>query len=1031
MSNTGEERAGRATLAQTTDVEIVARIAAAVQEPFAAAWKRHEEGGEQRIRRTLEQAVTAHERALAAFSKGTETDAGDVAAAVSERALAEYRRDVARNVLKPLHLVLRHGSLGVTLHRSLVAAEREAREAVRELPEAVEAPISPDALATATGLGATVAVKRVWARALRPVVWRREVREVAERSVARRYLEGDVLPRRNRAFRASQRGRAGWLGRVERASAAWTKAVLLPPKGRSGGEASGEAEVVQRAVAVAGMLQGELTALRDGVGWGAGGDFRRSSEVLAATVAVAGTFVAPGPTPPPPVFNLEKLAAGWDEWAKQASARLELHQGLLAMRAAADAIGGRLVGHWHETIQGAHALLDQVGGALNEGMARAEALSSEGENGMARALTSERGRTAGVLGRLIATLNDPDPFLRDIDRYADEAVEDLVSMYRQLPQVTLHDLLDAGDVIRTPDVESRVVETRELAVQAFDTLRMERIRTAPSAIRDALNAVGTAMREVGVVSDYGYEAAIGEVAESGTTDPGNARVLVTDGLSRAGDRVESARAELRAGLAAASDRVGGEVREGAVRLTRRATADRLRAGYLDARSYLATEVARDWKQWRGRIAESGRRVWETIRALGSRIGGLLSALGIRPQPTRASERTEGTLASAAEFVRTLPVVYRRLFAFEPLTDPQFLAGREDEMAEVDASWERWETGGGPGCLAVITPPGTGVTSFLNAVSTRLSDRAPQHERRVLRDRCSDEAALATRIALWLGLEVTESLDDLAKAVAASADGSIPRLVILEGIEHLHMRAPGGGRLFRRFMTFVSRTEPRIFWILSMTSSAWQLVRKRAPEMAGETRQLVLEPLSPGELKQAITSRHLRSGLPLEYVEPRAGTDALRTRARRLRTTDRQRQLIEKDYFERLHRASLGSIRLALFHWLRSADFTTVDGSLLVRPLEPLGPPTDMLDLTQCFALKAILDHGTLTASEYCEILRTSAEECAHTLRSLEENHFIEVSRPTNDEPRSPGGITPEPRYRLRPLLTGAVIAHLRSRNILH
>ena len=1030
MSNTGEERAGRPTLAQSTDAEIVARIAAAVQEPFAAAWKRHEEGDERRIRRTLKQAVTAHERALAAFSKGTETDEGDVGAAVAERALAEYRRDVARNVLKPLHLVLRHGSLGVTLHRSLVAAEGEAREAVRELPEALEAPISPDALATAAGLGPMVAAKRVWARALRPVVWRREVREVTERSIARRYLECDVLPRQNRAFRASQRGRAGWLGRVERASAAWTRAVLLPPKGRSGGEAPGEAEAVQKGVAAAGALQGELTALRDGVGWGAGGDFRRSSEVLAASVAVAGTFVAPGPTSPPPAQDAEKLAERWDEWAKQGAARMELHQGLLAMRAAADAIGGRLVDHWHETIQGAHALLDRVGAALNEGMARAEALS-EGEDGMARALTSERARTAGVLGRLIATLNDPDPFLRDIDRHADEAVEDLVSMYRQLPQVTLHDLPDAGEVIRTPDVESRVVETRELAVQAFDTLRMERIRTAPSAIRDALNAGGTAMREVGVVSDYGYEAAIGEVAESSSADPGNARVLVTDGLSRAGDRVESARAGLRAGLAAASDRVGGEVREGAVRLTRRATADRLRAGYLDARSYLATEVARDWKQWRGRIAESGRRAWETIRALGSRIGGLLSALGIRPQPTRASERTEDTLASAAEFVRTLPVVYRRLFAFEPLTDPQFLAGREDQLAEVDASWERWETGGGPGCLAVITPPGTGVTSFLNVVSTRLSDRVPQHERRVLRNRCSDEAALASRIALWLGLEVTDSLDDLAKAVAASADGSIPRLVILEGIEHLHMRAPGGGSLFRRFMTFVSRTEPRIFWILSMTSSAWQLVRKRAPEMAGETRQLVLEPLSPDELKQAVTSRHLRSGLPLEYVEPRAGTDALRTRARRLRATDRQRQLIEKDYFERLHRASLGSIRLALFHWLRSADFTTVEGSLLVRPLEPLSPPTDMLDLTQCFALKAILDHGTLTASEYCDILRTSAEECAHTLRSLEENHFIEVSRPTNDEPRSPGDIKPEPRYRLRPLLTGAVIAHLRSRNILH
>ena len=1012
-----------------TDPEIVARIAEAVQEPFAAAWQLHEERDWEQIRRTLEQASAAHERALAVFSEGTETGIGPLDAAAAERALAEYRRDVSRNVLKPLHLVLRHGSLAVPLCRSLVSAGRAARDAVRELPELAEAPVSPDALATAAGLGPGAVVKRLWARLLRPIVWKHETHEVAVRYVGRRYLEGDVLPRQQRAFRASQRGRARWLGRVERAWAAWTKAVLLPPKGRSDGEAPGEVETAQAAVAAAAALQRELAALRDGVGRGVGGDFRRSSEVLAATVAVAGTFVAATPAPTPPVHDDEELARSWDDWARQAAARLQLHRGLLAMRTTADAIGAGLIGHWTETVQGVDAVLDRIEAALNDGVERAGGLP-EVDARLRSTLATEQERTARTLSRPIDTLNDPAPFLQELARHAEEAVVDLEAMHLQVPQVTLHDLPAAGEVIRRPGSDSRVVETREIAVQAFDTLRMERIRTAPSVIAETLSGVGTAVRELGVVSDYGYEAALGELADGATVDPGHARVLVTDGLSRADNRLAAARAELQAGLEAAADRVSGEVGEGAEHLVQRVTADRLTAGYLDARSYLATEVAQDWKQWRARVAESGRRVWEGIRALGRRIGGLLSVLGFRPQPTRTSELTENTLASAAEFVRTLPVVYQRLFTFAPLTDAQFLAGRDDELAEVEASWARWQDGV-PGCLVVITPPGTGVTSFLNVVSTRLSDEMSQGVRRLLHERSREEASLAGRIALWLGLDGADTLDDLAKRLTASPDGSIPRLVILEGIEHLHMRAPGGGSLFRRFMTFVSRTESRIFWILSMTSSAWQLARTRAPAMAGEMRQLVLQPLSPDELRQAITSRHLRSGLPLQYVEPRTGAVALRTRARRMRTTDRQRQLIEKDYFERLHRSSLGSIRLALFHWLRSADFTTVEGSLLVRPLEPLSPPTDMLGLTQSFALKAILDHGTLTASEYCEVLRTSAEECAHTLRSLEENHFIKASRPPNEERPDPSEVTPEVRYRLRPMMTGAVIAHLRSRNILH
>ena len=1014
-----------------TDAEIVARIAEAVQEPFAAVWQRHEEQDWAQIRRTLEQATVAHERALAAFSEGTETGNGPLDAA-AERALAEYRRLVSRNVLKPLHLVLRHGSLAVPLCRSLVSAGRAARDAVRELPQLAEAPVSPDALATAAGLGPGAVVKRLWARLLRPIVWKHETHEVAVRSVGRQYLEGDVLPRQQRAFRASQRGRARWLGRVERAWAAWTRAVLLPPKGRSGGEAPSEVEAAQAAVAAAEALQRELAALRDGVGRGVGGDFERSSEVLAATVAVAGTFVAatPAPAPAPALHDDGELARSWDDWARQAAARLQLHGGLLAMRTAADAIGARLIGHWTETVQGVDAVLDRIEAALNDGVERAGGLP-EIDARLRSTLATEQERTARTLKRPIDTLNDPAPFLQELARHAEAAVEDLEAMHLQLPQVTLHDLPAAGEVIRRPGSDSRVVETRELAVQAFDTLRMERIRTAPSVIGEALNGVGTAMRELGVVSDYGYEAALGELADGAAAiDSGHARVLVTNGLSRAGNRLTAARDELRAGLDAAAHRVSDEVGEGAEHLVQRVTADRLTAGYLDARTYLATEVAQDWRQWRGRVAESGRRIWEGVRALGRRFGGLLRLLGLRPQPTRTSERTENTLASAAEFVRTLPVVYQRLFTFAPLTDPQFLAGRDDELAEVEASWARWQDGV-PGCLVVITPPGTGVTSFLNVVSTRLSDEMSQGVRRVLHERSREEASLAGRIALWLGLDGADTLDDLAKRLTASPDGSIPRLVILEGIEHLHMRAPGGGRLFRRFMTFVSRTESRIFWILSMTSTAWQLARTRAPAMAGEMRQLVLHPLSPNELRQAITSRHLRSGLPLQYVEPRAGADALRTRARRIHTTDRQRQLIEKDYFERLHRASLGSIRLALFHWLRSADFTTVEGSLLVRPLEPLSPPTDILDLTQSFALKAILDHGTLTASEYCEVLRTPAEECAHTLRSLEENHFIQAARPPQEDRPDPGEVTPEVRYRLRPMMTGAVIAHLRSRNILH
>ena len=1033
MSAAPRKQATVANPVTTSDTAITRLIAAAVHEPFAATWRDHEEDAWRRTRRTLETVAAAHQDALARFESDVEAAPRTGEDHGGSDVVAEYRRRVARHVLRPLHVVLSHTVLAEPLHRSLTVATELALKAAKELPARVVAPMAPNALAVGAGLGAAAAVKRFWARALRPIVWRHQVHEVAVSSLALGHLERDVLPRQRRAFRNSQRGRAGWLGRVERAWSEWIGAVLLPSKGQQAGESQEPMNPTLACLAAARRLQDELQALRDGItaasGREAGEDSARPATTLAATVAVAGTFVAPAPTDATPVFADAGQAARWDDWAGEAASRLELHVALLAMRAAADAIHLRLTDRWDNSIQVIDALLDRIETTLNDGIDRARRLPEDPVR-LRPGLAAEQERTPRALTLLVAELEDLGRFADALTRSAEEAVGDLEATCLQLPEVTVHDLPEAGETIRRPGTDARAVPTPVLAAQAFDTLRMERIRTAPAATVAALARVRSEVRELDQVAAYGFQAASAEMEGRAADAADRALVLVTDGLARAADKVEVARAVLQEGQAAARNRVRREVRDGAEHLVRRATAHGLAAGYLDARSYLATEVARDWRQLRERAGERVFRVLAAMRGMGARLRSLPSALGIRPAVQKTADPDQYTLASAAEFVRTLPVVYQRLFAFEPVTDPRFFAGRDDDLDDVGACWTRWKDGRA-GSLVVIASPGAGVTSFLNIVSTRLAAEAPRGVRQTLRERIREEADLATRLSAWLGLEEVDSLDDLAGAVLESAAGSVPRLVVLESAEHLHMRAPGGDRLFRRFLAFVSRTESRVFWIVSLTSSDWQLLRTREPAFASDMQRIVLEPLGPVELRQAITSRHLRSGLPLEYVAPRAGTAALRTRAHLIHRSGRQQELLEKDYFERLHRASLGSIRLALFHWLRSADFTTTSGKLLVRPLEPLRPPTDLLDLNRCFALKAILDHGTLTAAEYREILRTSVTESAYTLRSLEDDHFIAPADNREGEAGPPGASVPAVRYRLRPLMTAAVLAHLRSRNILH
>jgi hypothetical protein len=60
----------------------------------------------------------------------------------------------------------------------------------------------------------------------------------------------------------------------------------------------------------------------------------------------------------------------------------------------------------------------------------------------------------------------------------------------------------------------------------------------------------------------------------------------------------------------------------------------------------------------------------------------------------------------------------------------------------------------------------------------------------------------------------------------------------------------------------------------------------------------------------------------------------------------------------------GNIAMALLLWLRSADFTSREGWLRVRAPRPIRFAfLEELDLAMDFALKGLLEHGSLTMEE--------------------------------------------------------------------
>ena len=170
---------------------------------------------------------------------------------------------------------------------------------------------------------------------------------------------------------------------------------------------------------------------------------------------------------------------------------------------------------------------------------------------------------------------------------------------------------------------------------------------------------------------------------------------------------------------------------------------------------------------------------------------------------------------------------------------------------------------------------------------------------------------------------------------------------------------------------------------------------------------------------------------MRFEEPTEGRALLRRRLRRARTAEARRELLVSDFFDQLQRNSGGNLRLALFLSLEASDFESGDGLLMHPPMRPDFSLLETLTLTQNFTLKAFLEHRTLTLTEHDRIFRLPRHESYQIFESLVNRHLIRVLPRTRADGGERSEVEEELRYTIRPLLLGAVIAHLTARNIVH
>jgi hypothetical protein len=740
----------------------------------------------------------------------------------------------------------------------------------------------------------------------------------------------------------------------------------------------------------------------------------------------------------------QKWVDGWNAWHAEAADRITLEERLLALR---ESIVDDRVRFIDDVVAGAvNPLLElaerseQAIEALHDEAARAcDAAAAEGDAKALDARLEALGKAAArALDRdLLAAFAD-GTIERRIQAAADDAVERVASTLGELPEtLTVHE--PSPDGPREPGAEPATVRVAMIAGRTFDALLLERLRTTPQPLLLAVERIHAEASQLPSVVRFNVDAARDEL---GTALDGDhiapARELALNGLARTREAIAGHAASLAEASSTYVDEVGAVFERGWDALVARVRVeDRVQEQLLDLRYRLRMATHRLSERAGVRLrqgAETGRRVVRLGRGRAEELVRLSqTAMGASDMSDEAMHATLDALSGLERMIAGQPLVYRRLFSFQPLADPALLQGREADVAVVRRHYEHWRDGQ-TDAIAITGYDGNGRSSFVNIVrQTMFADADVQSVS--IDGRILDEPRLASLLAGVLGIEEerADSLDALAAALLESPQRERPRVVFVERMEHLFLRTAAGNGLIAQALAFLSRTDSRVFWIVTMGDYLWQYLSRVDPATASLVKRYALAPLGAADLERIVMSRHVRSGLPLEFDAPEVPNPLLKRKLRRAATAEDRQAILRTEYFERIARFAGQNILLTFFYWLRSAELDASTGVLRIRPCEPLDfAYLDRFTLQQGFTLKAFLEHGTLTLDEHCEIFQVGRESSRKTLESL--GNFLLIE-PADGRARAAdfvfSTIAESSAYQIRPLVVHPVLLYLRSKNIVY
>jgi len=777
---------------------------------------------------------------------------------------------------------------------------------------------------------------------------------------------------------------------------------------------------------------------------------------LEAEVEKAGSFMSDIPLVEDAVFSkrLDRIDArreSWAAWKRRLSSRATFFSELVFLRAELD----RLVDTTEREVDDKLVRpIKQRTSAVAQQLEEAEHNLSRQTGGSGQDLFEGQTASLKALGdeaikRVQEQLVEPIQELSLLTRVQDENqafLEGLSHLVDALPEpYHLHPLFSESDAAVDPDEDPRVVALRDVVRNGVAEIDAEKLVVRTSDARDDLKESLEELVNLPSIVRFSFDSATAshddaaDASDAGEdSDADQLLTMMEESLQRTRDAIGAISEKIEGGAALLMHAYRIQTLRAWTRIQDRLQVEHQVGAYvMDVRSRLDAE-AREAGQRLSRLSRHLRLLSERLLRRGHREAKALIERGKEavgtPSPTRASfHETALGLAELEQVLENVPAVYRKLFSFQPLSDPDLLIGRSESVTFVENQLHQFDLGM-PQAALLVGGPSSGRTSLLNVLqSTDLSDRTVKILR--LRNRPSDPGALLSMLAEALELPIpqTDHVPRAASALLNDLDASEAPVCIVEHLEVLMLRGIGGYDLLVDMLQLMSLTDSRIIWIGTMSSFAWQLLKTADADSAALVNVHAMTDLTRVDLERLIMERHKKSGIPLEFAEPEEPSPLLKRKLRRVSSRDMRQQILKEAFFDRLFSQFGQNIQMALLQWIRSVRMSDDASSMTVVPTPALNLSFFAgFNLDQVFALKAILEHGSLSPNEYARVDRIPEDRALTVFETLGNALVIETV-----EVREAGklyrhsAVEASHPYRIRPLFSHAVIRLLRERNVVH